>query len=109
MLITYSGANLTPSTTSLCGAYSLVALALANCIGPTLAMVVGSPLVVLPTIVDVGYSHQCIDPCCYTRSRGLGSLPITTIGAVSYHLIVPNPSALTCQDFKELSNHVVLI
>ena len=36
---------------------------------------------------------------------GLGSLPIAPIGAVSYHLIVPDPSALTCQDLKEQTNH----
>lgn len=71
------------------------------CIGPTLVMAVGSPLVVLPTIVAVGYSHQCIDPCCYTLSRGPSSLPITSIGCIRYNLIVPTPSVLTCQDFKE--------
>ena len=61
------------------------------CISPTLVMAVGSPLVVLPTIVAVGYSHQCIDPCRYTRSRGLGSLPITTIGCSQIQPHRPHP------------------
>ena len=94
MILTYSGANLTPYTTSLCGAYSLAILVLADCFGPTLVMAVGYPedtLVATPEAVASVHS------------------PITTIGAVSYPLIIPNPSALTCQDFKERSNHVVLI
>lgn len=94
MILTYSGANLTPSTTSLCGAYSLVALALADCIGPTLGWNVGFPedtLVATPEAV------------ASVRSSNL------PLDAVRYNLIVPNPSALTRQDFKELSNHVVLI
>jgi hypothetical protein len=66
MILTYSGANLTPYTTSLCGTYSVDTLVLADCIRPTLGWNVGSPLVVLPTIVIVGYSHQCFDPFRYT-------------------------------------------
>lgn len=37
------GCKFDPFTTSLCGAYSLDTLVLADCIGPTLAMVVGFP------------------------------------------------------------------
>jgi hypothetical protein len=67
-------------------------------------MDVGSPLSCSPTLVVVGYLPQCIDPCVDALGLGLGSLPIAPIGAVSYHLIVPNPSALTCQNVKEQLN-----
>lgn len=75
---------------------------------PTQAMVVGSPLGCSPTIVVVGYLPQCIDPCVDALGLGLGSLPIAPIGAVSYHLIIPDPSALTCQDFKERKPDVLI-
>lgn len=69
-------------------------------IGPTLVMAVGSPLVVLPTIVAVGYSHQCIDPCCYTLGRGPSSLPITTIGCSQIQPHRPQPLCTDLSRFQ---------
>ena len=79
------------------------------CISPTLVMAVGSPLVVLPTIVAVGYSHQCIDPCCYTRSRGLGSLPITTIGCSQIQPHRPHPLSSDLSRFQRTSVEAVVL
>lgn len=76
MILTYLGANLTPSTTSLCGAYSVGCLGSLYCIGPTLGWNVGFPedtLVATPEAVASVHSSN---------------LPLD---AVRYNLIVTNP------------------